>query len=212
VNDGLVSNFSLVMGVAGGTMNPQFVLMAGVAGLLAGAFSMAAGEYVSMRAQRDVYEHQIGIERAEIEEVPEEEEEELALIYRAKGLSREEAGYLAKRIISNPDVALDTLAREELGLDPSQLGSPWGAAFSSFTAFAAGALVPVLPYMVGAGTMAFTLSIGLSAGALALVGGALSFLTGRSPLRGSARMLLAGGLAAGVTYTVGRLIGITVAG
>ena len=126
VNDGLVSNFSLVMGVAGGTGNPDFILLAGVAGLMAGAFSMAAGEYVSMRAQRDIFENEISKEKVEIREWPEEEREELVLIYRAKGLSEEEAGVVADRVMSDPDVALDTMAREELGLDPSALGAPWG--------------------------------------------------------------------------------------
>ena len=139
MNDGLVSNFSLVMGVAGGTGNHEFVLLAGIAGLLAGAFSMAAGEYISMRSQRDTYEHRIRVEKAELEEWPEEEEEELVLIYRAKGLPEAEAQSVAKRIMSRPDVALETMAREELGLDPSQLGAPWGAAISSFLAFVAGA-------------------------------------------------------------------------
>ena len=139
VNDGLISNFSLVMGVAGGTSKSEYVLLAGVAGLLAGAFSMAAGEYISMRSQRDVYEYQIKLEQAEIEDSPEDEVEELVLIYRSKGFTQEESEVIAKRIMERPDVALDTMVREELGLDPSQLGSPWGASLSSFLAFTAGA-------------------------------------------------------------------------
>ena len=212
INDGLVSNFSLVMGVAGGTGRADFVLLAGVAGLLAGAFSMAAGEYVSMRSQRDVYEHRIRMEEAEIREWPEEEQEELEVIYRAKGLSQDESRWIAKRIMERPDVALETMAREELGLNPSQLGSPWGAAASSFTAFVVGALVPILPYIFDAGGLAFTLSAALSAGALVTVGGLLTGLTGKNFAWGSIRMLLAGGSAAAVTFGIGHLIGISVSG
>ncbi len=211
MNDGLISNFSLVMGVAGGTNNPDFVLLAGVAGLLAGAFSMAAGEYVSMRSQRDVYEYKISVERAELEEWPEEEEEELALIYQAKGLSQEEAERLAKQIMEIPQVALETMAREELGLDPNELGSPWGAAISSFIAFVAGAIVPILPYLFNAGELAFVLSAALSAGALVLVGGALALMTNRSVAWGALRMLAAGSAAASVTFGIGHLIGVSIA-
>jgi VIT1/CCC1 family predicted Fe2+/Mn2+ transporter len=207
VNDGLVSNFSLVMGVAGGTGDPDIVLLAGVAGLLAGAFSMAAGEYVSMRSQRDMYEHQMRLEKAEIEMWPEEEEEELALIYQAKGLSREEAQLIAKRVMADPEIALDTMAREELGLNPSELGSPWGASISSFAAFVTGALVPILPYILGADTLAIPLSAVLSAGALLTVGGALAWMTDRSAIWGALRMVMAGGAAATVTFGVGSLIG-----
>ena len=212
VNDGLVSNFSLVMGVAGGTDRTDFILLAGVAGLLAGAFSMAAGEYVSVRSQRDVYEYQIDIEAAELEEFPEEEEEELVLIYQAKGLSEDEAKTVAARIMSNPEVALDTMAREELGLNPGDLGSPSGAAISSFVAFVCGAIVPILPYLFDLGGPAFTLSAVLSVVALALVGGALSLASGKSWYIGTLRMLLAGGAAAAVTYGIGTLIGITLIG
>ena len=212
VNDGLVSNFSLVMGVAGGTGNADFVLLAGLAGLLAGAFSMAAGEYVSMRSQRDIYEHEIDKERVELQEWPEEEEEELVLIYQAKGLSLDESQRIAKRVMTDPEVALDTMAREELGLDPSQLGSPWGASISSFAAFVAGAVVPILPYMFNAGGLAFSLSAALSAGALLAVGGLITSLSGRNAAWGALRMLLAGGSAAAVTFGVGTLIGVSVSG
>ena len=210
VNDGLVSNFSLVMGVAGGTGRPELVLVAGVAGLLAGAFSMAAGEYVSMRSQRDIYEHELRKEEIELQEWPEEEEEEIALIYQAKGLSKEESEHIAKRVMADPEVALDTMAREELGLDPSELGSPWGASASSFVSFVAGAIVPILPYIFDAGNLAFTLSAVLSAGALAAVGGLLAMMSGRSGVWGALRMLLAGGAAAAVTFGVGSFIGLSV--
>src|SRR5919106_6308939 len=158
INDGLVSNFSLVMGFAGAEAGPDYVLLAGVAGLLAGSFSMAAGEYVSMRAQRELFEQQIAMEKQELEMSPKEEEEELALIYQAKGIPDDEARMLARRIVANPKIAIDTLAREELGLDPSQLGSPWIAAGSSFAAFILGALVPVLPYLFMSGIAAWTAS------------------------------------------------------
>ncbi len=212
VNDGLISNFSLVMGVAGASGNPDFVLLAGLAGLLAGAFSMAAGEYVSMRSQREVYEHQIELERIEIEQWPEEEEAELVLLYQAKGIPREDARRIARQVMADPKAALDTLSREELGLDPAQLGYPVGAAASSFAAFAAGALVPILPYLADAGRLAFSLSAALTAGALALVGASLAFISGRNPVRGAVRMLLAGGAAAAVTFGLGHLVGDTILG
>jgi VIT1/CCC1 family predicted Fe2+/Mn2+ transporter len=210
VNDGLVSNFSLVAGVAGGTGNPDFVLLAGVAGLLAGAFSMAAGEYVSVRSQRDIFEHQIQKERIELQEFPEEEEEELVLIYQAKGLTQDESRRIAQRVMVDDEVALDTMAREELGLDPSQLGSPWKASLSSFSAFVGGAAVPILPYVLGAGSGAFSLSATLSGLALAAVGGTMAFLSGRAVTWGALRMLMAGGAAAAVTFGIGSLIGVSV--
>ena len=213
VNDGLVSNLSLVMGVAGGTDNDaEFVLLAGIAGLLAGAFSMSAGEYISMRSQRDLYEHEIRKEQVELEEWPEEEEEELVLIYQAKGLSQDEAQRVAKRIMERPEVALETMAREELGLDSSQLGSPWGAAASSFIAFVIGAIVPILPYVFDAGTLAFTLSAVLSAGALVSVGALIASTSGRNASWGALRMLLVGAAAAAVTFGIGHLIGVSVLG
>ena len=211
-NDGLVSNFSLVMGVAGGSGDPGIVLLAGLAGLLAGAFSMAAGEYVSMRSQREVYEKSIRTEREELEAWPEEEEQELVLIYRAKGMSEEEAESFAKRVMARPDVALDTMAREELGLDPDQLGSPWQAALSSFVAFVAGALIPILAYLFDTGASAFILSTAMSAGALVIVGGTLAAFSGNNPLWGAIRMLALGSAAAAVTYGLGRLIGVAVIG
>ena len=211
VNDGLVSNFSLVMGVAGGTGNADFVRLAGVAGLLAGAFSMAAGEYVSMRSQRDIYEHELRKEEIELNEWPEEEQEELELIYQAKGLSVDDSRRIAERVMADPAVALDTMAREELGLDPSQLGSPWGASVSSFTAFVAGAAVPILPYIFDAGSLAFSLSALLSAGALAVVGSMLALISGVNVAWGALRMLLAGGAAAVVTFGVGHLLRLSVA-
>ncbi|MGD9889858.1 MAG: VIT1/CCC1 transporter family protein [Dehalococcoidia bacterium] len=212
VNDGLVSNLSLVIGVAGANPEPRFILLAGVAGLLAGSFSMAAGEYVSMSAQREMFERQIALERQELAMDPEQEREELSLLYQAKGVPEREADLMARRLIADPTAALDTMAREELGLDPDALGSPFGAAASSLIAFAAGAVLPVLPYMVGSGTGAFVMSVVLSAIGIALVGSAITLFTGRSPVVGALRMVAIGAIAAGVTYVVGRLIGVGVAG
>lgn len=215
-NDGLVSNLSLVMGVAGGVAGAGegsgFVLLAGIAGLLAGAFSMAAGEYVSVRAQREVYERQLALEREELAASPEEEAAELALIYRAKGVPKEEAERLATTLLSDPRVALDTLAREELGLDPTELGSPWAAAGSSFVAFAVGAALPVLPFLFLGDTAAVVASAAVSGVALFAVGAVVSLFTGRDPLFSGARMLLIGAAAAAVTYLVGAAIGVSVGG
>ena len=209
-NDGLVSNFALIMGVAGGTSNSNVILLAGVAGLLAGAFSMAAGEYLSVRVQRDVYEREMEIEMAEIKETPELEREELEIIYRAKGLTKEEAKIISERIIANPQVALDTMAREELGLDPSQLGSPWGVALSSFASFGLGALVPLLPHLLGSGTLALVLSAALSGVALLVVGGFLGVISNKSVIWGSLRMMLIGTAAAAITYGIGNLVGVSI--
>ena len=211
-NDGLVSNFSLVMGIAGANAQPRFVLLAGIAGLLAGASSMAAGEYVSVQSQRELYEQQIAIEREELEMSPDEEREELSLIYQAKGVPKQEAEELANRIISNPKTAIDTLAREELGLDPAALGNPWLAAASSFIAFAVGAVIPVIPYLIATGATAFIASTVVCAMSLFVVGGLISLFTGRSFFFSGFRMLGIGALAAGVTYLIGKLLGISVSG
>jgi VIT1/CCC1 family predicted Fe2+/Mn2+ transporter len=154
VNDGLVSSACLIFGVAGAGADAKIIVLTGVAGLLAGAFSMAAGEYLSMLSQREMFEHQIGEERDELERYPAEEAEELALIYAARGIPIDEARGIAKRLIANPAQALDTLAREELGLNPDDLGSPWGAAVSSFLAFGAGAMLPLAPFLFGGGPTA----------------------------------------------------------
>jgi VIT1/CCC1 family predicted Fe2+/Mn2+ transporter/rubrerythrin len=209
VSDGLVSNLSLVMGVAGAaSANASFILLAGIAGLLAGSFSMAAGEYISMQSQRELFERQIALERAEMEAMPEEEEAELAASYRAKGFTAEEAARIAHRIFEDPATALDHLVREELGLDPDQLGSPWGAAFGSFVAFAVGAAIPVIPYLFGGGTTILLISLGLSLIALFAVGAGVSLLTGRSPLFSGTRQLGIGLAAAIVTFLIGSLIGV----
>ncbi len=215
VSDGLVSNLALVMGVAGANATiggGNFVLLAGIAGLLAGAFSMAAGEYISMQSQRELFERQIALEKAELEAMPEEEEAELAAVYRAKGFTEDEARTIARRMFSDPAHALDTLVREELGLDPDELGSPWGAAFGSFVAFAIGAVVPVVPYLFGSGVAAFAVAAVASLIALFVVGAGVSLLTGRSLLFSGSRQVLIGAAAAVVTYLVGSVIGVSVAG
>lgn len=212
VNDGLVSNFSLVMGFAGADARPEYILLAGVAGLLAGSFSMAAGEYVSVSAQRELFEQQIAMEKQELEMSPKEEEEELALIYQAKGIPEDQARSLARRIIANPKTAIDTLAREELGLDPTQLGSPWTAAVSSFLAFIIGASMPVLPYLFAAGTSGWIASGLLSCLALFGVGALISIFTSRGPIESGLRMLGIGLLASAITYSVGWLLGVSIAG
>lgn len=211
VSDGLVSNLALVMGFAGAQADAQFLILAGIAGLLAGACSMGAGEYISMRAQRELLERQIQLEEIELLVSPEEERAELALIYRAKGVPQEEAERLADRILEDPQVALDTLVREELGLDPAALGSPWGASIGSFLAFAAGALVPVIPFLFSANASApfVVASAALSGLALFAVGAALSLLTGRGVLMSGGRQLALGTAAAALTFGIGRIIGIS---
>ncbi len=207
VSDGLVSNTALVMGFAGSGIDRSVVLFAGIAGLLAGAFSMAAGEYVSMASQRDLFRREIDMEARELAEKPEEEQRELELIYRAKGLDRETAKSTAARIMSDPKTALDTLVREELGLNPDELGSPIRAALFSFVAFAIGAFVVVLPYLFTGGNLALAVAIALAGLAMLLVGGAVGRYSGRGTVHGALRQLIVGTIAAGVTFAIGRLIG-----
>jgi len=210
VSDGLITNLSLVIGVVGGNAGHRFIVLAGVAGLIAGAFSMGSGEWISVRSQRELYEREIEIEREELQAFPEEETAELALIYRSKGIEPEAAERLAGRIMLRPTAALDTLAREELGLDPNDLVSPWSAAIASFFSFAAGAFIPLLPYLIGTGSAAFVGAIVLAAVVLWLVGLMISALTGRSAFVTSARMIVIGALAAAITYGIGRAIGVSV--
>ena len=209
VNDGLVSNVSLVLGVAGAGAATGYVLTAGLAGLLAGALAMAAGEYVSVRSQREMYEYQIALEREELDEYPEEEAEELALIYQARGVALAQARDVSRALLANPQAALDVLAREELGLNPDDLGSPWQAASSSFVAFALGAAVPLLPFLTGFGGDRATLAaVAVTLVALFAVGLGLSLFTGRDALRSALRMLLIGGGAGAVSYLVGHAVGV----
>jgi vacuolar iron transporter family protein len=210
VNDGLVSNFSLVMGIAGGTTDNSIVLLAGIAGLVAGAFSMASGEWISVRSQRELYENELRIEREEFRAFPEEERAELELIYRAKGIEPTAARALVDRIMANDDIALDTLAREELGLDPTKLGSPWVAAVSSFVAFGLGALIPVVPFFFGSGTAPTVVAATLSILALFGAGAVTSVFTGRRAGRAGLRMALIGAAVATVTFFVGKAVGTSV--
>ena len=207
ISDGLVSNTALVMGFAGSGIDRSVVLFAGIAGLLAGAFSMAAGEYVSMASQRDLFRREIDLEARELAEKPEEEQRELELIYRAKGLDRETAKATAARIMSDPETALDTLVREELGLNPDELGSPIKAALFSFIAFAIGAFVVVVPYLFTGGNLALVIAIALAGMAMLIVGGAVGRYSGRGIVHGAMRQLIVGTIAAGVTFAIGRLIG-----
>jgi VIT1/CCC1 family predicted Fe2+/Mn2+ transporter len=208
VNDGLVSNACLILGVAGAAPDSPAVVLAGTAGLLAGAFSMAAGEYVSVRSQRELFEYQIGQEREELELYPEEEAEELALIYAARGVEVDKAREIAHVLVKDPATALDALAREELGLNPDDLGSPIGAALSSFVSFGFGAVLPLLPFVAGLGERALATSIAISAVALFAVGAILSLFSGRSALAGGSRMLALGGAAAAATWSIGKLLGV----
>ena len=210
INDGLVSNASLILGVAGASGDNRMILLSGIAGMLAGAFSMAAGEYVSMRSQRELFEYQIGLEREELALYPEEEKEELALIYSARGLSMDQARGVAAEMLRDPEHALDTLSREELGLNPDDLGSAWGAALASFLSFGIGALLPLMPFLYarnGASTLLG--SIGLSAAGLFAVGAGLSLFNGRSAALGGLRMMLIGGAAGLATYLIGKLLGVS---
>ncbi|HVO33216.1 MAG TPA: VIT1/CCC1 family protein [Elusimicrobiota bacterium] len=207
-NDGLLSNLSLVMGVAGANMSGHAVLVTGIAGLVAGAFSMAIGEWISVQSSRELNRHQLAVEADELAAAPEEEEEELALIYEAKGLKPEQARALAKRLISDPDKALDTLAREELNIDPKDLGgSPWEAAFTSFSLFALGAVIPIFPFMATDGIAAVRLALAVSAVGLFGIGAAITLVTNRSVWKSGIRQLAFGLAAAGTTFAIGRLVG-----
>lgn len=212
VNDGLVSNLSLIMGVAGAGVSPEVILLAGVAGLLAGAFSMGAGEYLSMRVQRELFERLIHLEAHELGTDPEGETEELADLLRRRGIPGRLAPQVAQGLMEDPATALDVHAREELGLDPGELGSPWGAAVSSFFTFGLGAFVPLAPYLFTEGTLAAWLAVGLALGCLFVVGAAMTTFTGRNPALSGGRMTLVGGAAALVTFWVGRLLDVTALG
>jgi len=212
VNDGLVSNFSLVLGMAGADLGGGVVILAGVAGLVAGAFSMAAGEYVSMKVQREVFERAINMERQEIAQDPEHEQLEVEVILRAQGVPAEDAVRIAARVMEDPELALDLMARQELGLDPDELGAPMGAAGSSFGAFAVGALIPLVPFLLLSGGLAIAVSVIVSGLSLFGVGGLAARLSERPAFFGGARMLLIGALAAAVTYGIGKAFGVSLAG
>ncbi|MGH9749547.1 MAG: VIT1/CCC1 transporter family protein, partial [Candidatus Polarisedimenticolia bacterium] len=208
--DGLVSNASLILGVAGADPEPEIILLAGVAGMLAGGFSMATGEYVSVRTQKEFLEHQIALERSEIAAMPEEEIEELAMIYRARGLEAAAAESLARAIVSDPEKGLETLAREELGLDPGALGSPVQAAAASFLSFVTGAGLPLLPFLLARGPAALAGTVVVTLVSLLMVGASMSLFTGRRPLWSALRMALLGSAAGAATWLIGRLLGVAV--
>lgn len=212
-NDGHVSNASLVMGVAGADLAGRSILITGLAGLLAGSLSMALGEWLSVQSARELYSHQIAIEREELEAAPAEEAEELALIYQAKGLPLERAKELATRLVEDETAALDTLAREELGVDPDELGgSAWVAAVTSFLLFSLGAIIPVIPYLFGGGTWAVVVSVVLSVIALFAIGAGITIITGRSALVSGARQVVFGLAAAAITFGLGKIIGAGLGG
>jgi VIT1/CCC1 family predicted Fe2+/Mn2+ transporter len=210
VSDGLVANTSLIMGVSGAIAEARTVLITGAAGLLAGALSMAAGEYVSMRSQRELFEQQIARERQALAMHPKEEIDALARIYHRRGVPLDVACRISKALSSEERAALETHAREHLGLNPDDLGSPIGAAISSFISFALGAAVPLLPFIFGAGERAFSLAAALAAVCLFLVGAASSALTGQARMRGGLRLLVVGGGAGVIAYLIGRVLGVSV--
>ena len=212
-NDGLVSNLSLVMGVAGAAAGSGTILLTGLAGLIAGACSMAMGEWLSVTSSRELNQRQIDIEADELERIPEEEKEEMVLIYLSKGLEEGQARALADRLMANKHIALDTLVREELGIDPAELGgSPWIAAASSFGLFAVGAIFPVLPFFWLAGIPGLVGSLACSSLALVLIGAGTSLFTGRPVLSAALRQLLIGYAAAAITFGAGHVVGASISG
>jgi VIT1/CCC1 family predicted Fe2+/Mn2+ transporter len=209
-NDGLCSNLSLVMGVAGATVDHHVILLTGLAGLLAGAFSMALGEWVSVSSARELAEREVRIEKSEVEENPDEEREELQLIYESKGLSSGEAAVLSRSTMKDERTALDTLSREELGIDPDELGgSAWTAALASFFLFSVGAIIPVAPFFFVTSPL---VSVGVAGAGLFVIGASIALFTGRSAVWSGVRQLVLGFAAAGATYAIGHLIGVAVTG
>lgn len=210
VSDGLVTNVSLILGMAGAAADPGVVRLAGLAGLAAGAFSMAAGEYVSMAAQKELLERELDVERRSLAADPSFERRELAAIYEKRGVSSDTADELSAEMMRDPELALETHAREELGVNPRQLGSPIAAAVSSFFAFALGAVIPLVPWFFVRGTSAIVISVFLGALAALAIGAAIGVSTGRGPLRSALRQLLLGAAAGGVTYGIGAVLGVRV--
>lgn len=212
-NDGLVSNFSLVMGVAGATGGQKEILLTGVAGLLAGALSMALGEWISVKSSQELYENQIQLEKDELEHNPEGEEKELALIYASKGIPMDQAAEMARKTIADPRTAQEVLVREELGINPEELkSSAMEAAVTSFLLFAVGAIIPVIPYFFSSGIKAILISASLSTIGLFLIGAAITLFTGRNVWYSGFRQVLFGLLAAAITFGIGKLIGVSIAG
>ncbi len=210
VSDGLVSNVAIILGFAGGTSGQGLVQLVGIAGLIGGAISMGAGEYLSMQAQRELLERELEMERQEHTRNPQHEVEELAEIYESRGVDPDTAREMASNIMDDPEKALEVHAREEMGIDPNELGNPLFAAMSSFVSFALGALLPLLPWFFGGGNGAIVASVILGAFGAVLVGGALALATSRSVLRGALRHLLFVAVAAGVTFGIGSAVGVGV--
>ncbi|MHB8288851.1 MAG: VIT1/CCC1 transporter family protein [Acidimicrobiales bacterium] len=208
ISDGLVTNVTLILGMIGARPGPGVVPLVGLVALVGGAFSMAIGEYVSMRAQSELFEREIELERNEIRRRPEGERRELARIYEGRGLDPVMARDLAAEMMRNPDIALETHAREELGIDPKRLGSPIQAALSSFATFAIGALLPLLPWLAATGTAAIAASLAIGALSSIGVGAALSVFTGRSWIWSAARQLFLSTVAAAVAFGLGSLVGV----
>ena len=201
------------MGVAGADLAGRSILITGLAGLLAGAASMALGEWLSVQSSRELYQHQIDIEKAEIADAPEEEAEELALIYQAKGLSEEQAKHLAEKIMTDENTTIDTLAKEELGINPEELGgSAWEAAITSFILFSIGAIIPVFPFFFLEGQTAIMISLICSAVGLFVIGAMITLMTGKPILKSGFRQVVFGLAAAALTYGIGKLIGVSLAG
>lgn len=209
VSDGLLTNISLILGVAGASPSAGIVRLAGLAGLLAGAFSMAAGEYVSMRAQSELIHRELAIERDALRSNPEEERAELVAVYRRRGVPADIAAAVADALMRDPEVALEVHSREELGVDPARTGSPWGAAGSSFVSFAVGAIVPLIPWFFLSGWEAVVSSIVLGAVAALCVGGAVGYFSGRSVARAALRQIAIAAVAAAVTFGIGRAVGVS---
>jgi VIT1/CCC1 family predicted Fe2+/Mn2+ transporter len=211
INDGLVSNACLILGFAGAHAGQHFIVLSGIAGLLAGACSMGSGEYVSVRSQREMLEYQLALEKHELDTYPEEEAAELASIYEARGLPKEEAVKVANLLIQNPEKALETLAREELGINPDDLVSEWGAAISSFISFTVGAAIPLMPFVISKSSYNLSISISLSLVALFAIGASLSLFTQRNVWWSGTRTLLIGVTAGAITFLVGTLLGVKAA-
>ncbi|MGI9023195.1 MAG: VIT1/CCC1 transporter family protein [Acidimicrobiales bacterium] len=210
MSDGLVSNVALILGVAGASPAAGYVRLAGLAGLIGGSVSMAAGEYISMTAQNELLECELEMERLELKRAPEAERQELVQLYRSRGVDTSVAEDLAEALMRDPQVALETHAREELGIDPGSLGAPVAAAVSSFLAFAAGAMIPLVPWFFGAGTAAIVASMILGVVAALVVGAALAGFTGRSVVRSAGRQLLWSAIPASVTFAIGSVVGVGV--
>ncbi len=208
VSDGLVTNVSLILGVAGAHPGGPFVRLAGVAGLVAGAFSMSAGEFVSMRAQSELMQRELEVERVSLRRWPKDERDELVAIYERRGIDRAVAEQLVDEVMRDPELALETHAREELGFDTRSIGSPIQASISSFFSFALGALLPLIPWLVGSGTGAVVASVVIGAVTAALVGVVLGQLTGRARWRTALRQLVVAAAAAAITFGIGRAVGL----